>query len=659
MRTEARRRRGRPAARREASEPGNTPWWAAALLLGVVLVAYLPVFSAGFVWDDDFYVTGNRSLLDWSGLKAIWFDPTATPQYYPLVHTTFWIEQHLWGLWAAGYHAVNLFLHAANAVLVWRLLGRLGIPGGYWVALLFGLHPVQVESVAWITELKNVLSALLYLSAWLAWLRFSPLEQQKPQSRHRWGWYAAASACFVGALLSKTVTCTLPAAILLVSYGRRGRIDWREARALAPWFVVAIALGLTTVYLEKHQVGASGSEWSFSLADRLLIAGRAWWFYLGKLAWPDPLAFIYPRWTIVSTQLWQYLFPLAAVAVLAGAFVLRKRLGRGPICALLFFSGTLVPALGFFDIYPMRYSFVADHFQYLACLGPLVLAVTAAQWLSRKLDPIVRTMSGWALGGGVLVALAILTWQQAGIYHDPLSLWTDTIRKNPGCWMAYDNLGNELQLQGRTTEALSAYRAALRIDPSYVDARVNAATSLISLGRTDEALTELREAVREDPELVEAQCHLANLLAERQDFLEAARHYRAALELNSRSVAAHYNYGNLLYRCGQLDEAEAQFKAALDARPSHSESHNALGKLDAQRGDTAKAIAEFQQAVESDGRNLVARQNLAEMLSRQKRYSEAIDQLREALRIDPGNAALARRLEALERAGKSPQKPAG
>jgi hypothetical protein len=370
----------------------RSAWLVALGIVCLTLLVYAPAISAGFIWDDDHYVTENMTLRSLAGLKQIWLDPKATPQYYPLVHTGFWVEYHLWGLDPKGYHLVNVLLHAANAVLVWLVLKRLGVPGALWAALIFALHPVHVESVAWVTERKNVLSTLFYLSAMLAYWRFWPADGAQPQTG-AWRWYGLALLLFVFALLSKTVTCSLPAAILLIRWWKTGRLASRDWLLTAPMFAVGLALALLTVYLEKHHVGAQGEEFTWSYLDRVLIAGRAIWFYAGKLIWPSNLIFIYPRWNIDASVWWQYVFPLAAAGVVLALLVLRNRLGRAPLTAVLFFIGTLTPALGFFDVYPMRYSFVADHFQYLASLGLIVLFAGLSTELAGRLARRATTVA--------------------------------------------------------------------------------------------------------------------------------------------------------------------------------------------------------------------------------------------------------------------------
>ena len=279
----------------------------------------------------------------------------------------------------------------------------------------------------------------------------------------RWGYYWLAFAFFVCAVLSKTVTCTLPAAILVLIWWKRGRVGWRDVCPLVPFCVVGAALGWTTAWIEKYRAGAEGTEWGYGFAERLLIAGRAVWFYAAKLALPAKLTFIYPRWNIDAGQWWQWLFPLAAVTAAVALWVWRRRIGRGPLAAMLFFVGTLGPALGFVNVYPMRYSFVADHFQYLASAGLIAAAVAAAATVVKQRT--VRIVSGVV----VIALFSVLTARQGQIYHDQETLWRDTLAKNPDCWMAHNNLGVLLAARGDLPAARAEYQAALRIKPDVYD----------------------------------------------------------------------------------------------------------------------------------------------------------------------------------------------
>jgi protein O-mannosyl-transferase len=536
-----------------------------ALLVLFAVAAYWPVLSCGFVWDDDDYVEHNVPLESLGGLVRIWVEPTATPQYYPLVFTTFWIERRLYALDPAGYHAVNVLLHAANGLLLWRILRRLAIPAAWFAAALFVLHPVEVESVAWITERKNVLSGFFYLASALAYLRFRPLDRETTN----WRWYAAALACFVLALLSKTVTCSLPAALLLVTWWKRPRLGWRDIGPLLPMFVVGAGFAAVTIWMEKHHVGAYGVYFELTPIDRILIAGRAVCFYLGKLLLPTELAFIYARWTIDPTSALQWIYPIAVVLALAAAWFFRQRIGKGPLVALLFFVGTLLPALGFIDVYPMKFSFVADHFQYLASIGPLTLLAAAGK---AGLESVFAKRPGMPalIGAAWLMTLGVITWTQVPIYADRVELWSDTIRKDPESWIGHHNLAEALfdkrKLDPQNlVEARKHYAEAMRIRPEEW-------SSQYGMGRT------YWNDVEHDP-------------AKAQPFLEAA------IRLKSDSAEARFDLGGLLQKIGKTNEAIDQYEQSVALKPKFADAHYNLGLALATQRRFAEAISRFETAV--------------------------------------------------------------
>jgi tetratricopeptide (TPR) repeat protein len=534
----------------------------AGLLVAATLIVYVPALRAGFIWDDDAHVTENPTLTSLAGLRAIWLDPTALPQYYPLVHSTFWVERHLWGLDPLGYHLSNVLLHAANALLLWTVLEALSVPGAWLAAFLFALHPVHVESVAWVTERKNVLSGFFYLAAAFCCLRFYGLHRsaaraQDDRSTRDWRWYAFGAALFLCALLSKTVTASLPVALLIVLWWKRGRIAWRDVAPLIPLVVVGACFGLLTVWLEKHHVGVQGDPWDLTPLGRCLLAGRILWFYAGKLAWPAQLLFVYPRWRVDPSQGWTYLFPLGAAAVVAGALALRRRIGRGPLAAILFFAVTLVPALGFFNVFPMVYSWVADHFQYLASAGPIALfaaaVATAAARLSRGPGRAVVATAALAP-----VFLGALTWHQCHIYKDAETLWRDTLARNPSAWMAHSNLGSILYVRGDDAQAAPHLRQALDVIPLHANSHFTLARALMNLGRLDEAAALCREELTVWPSDERTLENLGLVALLRGDKETAAKWFYETIRLHPDSATAHANLADILAAQGRVKEASEQ-----------------------------------------------------------------------------------------------------
>jgi len=543
--------------------------WPAAIALTTIL-AYVPAMRGGFIWDDESHVTQSPVLWERNGLLHIWVRPSSIPQYYPLTHTSFWLEYRLWGEQRpAGYHVTNILLHAANAVLLGVVLGRLGLPAAWWAALVFALHPVHVESVAWISERKNVLSTLFYLLAAITYLRFT----ESADRPGRWRLYAGSFVLFACALLSKTVTASLPAALLLAIWWKNGRVRWRDVAPLLPFFIVGAVMGLVTAHIEVHHVGAEGEEFDFSPAQRILIAGRAVWFYAWKLLWPVNLTFLYERWHVDSAELWQWAFPAAAVAMIGALLLARRRIGRGPLVAALFFGGTLVPALGFFDVYPFRYSFVADHFQYLASIGPIALAAAVVHGLGTRLRWPILPLAA------VPAALAVLVWRQASVYETDETLWLDVLSKNPKAWLAHSRLA-----------AIEHQR-----------------------GDFDRAIEHLERSLTMHPRSAWAHCEYGIILNRRQQWAEAEKHLRRAIELNPKHAGAHSALGYNLVRQNRPTEAQEHMTRAVELAPHDSDAWTNLGLLHQRYGRFAEAAQCYRQALAANPRNELARQRLASL----------------------------------------------
>jgi protein O-mannosyl-transferase len=583
-----------------------------AAIVGLAVAAYIPAFGGEFIWDDETWVTANRALRTMDGLRAIWLTPSATPQYYPLLQTVLWAEYHLWGPHPLGYHLVNVLLHALNAGLVWLVLRRLAIPGSWMAAAVFALHPVHVESVAWITELKNVQSTFFYLLALLAYLRFAFHGQSM-------GLYALAFLAFVLAVLSKTVACTLPAGILVLLWLKRGRIDRFDVARLAPFFLVGLVGGLGTALVEKHQVGAQGADWSLSPADRCLLAGRALWFYAAKTLVPIRLTFVYPRWQIDATAWWQWLFPLAAAAVPGVLWALRGRVGRGPLAAVLYFAITLGPALGFVDVYPFRFSFVADHFQYLASLGLIALFVAVATAGARRL-PGRPFRALTAVGCGVLlVVLGSATWSRAHVFADQERLWRDTLAKNPAAWMAHVNLGDLLLNNGRPAEAIPYLDRGLALKPDVPESYHSRGNAARAMGRPDEARTFYERSLQVDPRYAPAYNALGLLLLDQRKEVEAAEEFQRAARLRPDFSDPPFNLGNISAARGNFEEAEAYYERALQIDPEFAKAHNNLANVYAYRGKIEQAIAHYEKALELQPDLGEARRNLDKVRDRLRR----------------------------------------
>jgi Flp pilus assembly protein TadD len=530
------------------------------LLFAAVVTAFLPALAARFIWNDDTYLTANRTLDGLDGLRLIWTQPRANEQFYPMVFTSFWVEKRLWGLAPFGYHLVNVLLHAGSALLLWGLLARLGLRGAWLAAAAFALHPMCVESVAWVTERKNTLSLFLSLLAMHAYLGS---RTRRPLLSFM-GFFL-----FVLALFAKTTAAVVPAVLLVLVWWRDGRVKRADVRPLVPWFAAGIALGAHTAWLERTAVMAVGSEWALSLADRLVLAGRVVLFYSQKILLPLDLSFIYSRWKVDAHAPLQWLPALGALVLLVLAWRFRERLGRGPLAFLLLFSGVLFPALGFFNVYPMRFSWVADHFAYQAVAVFAASAVCgAASWTAGWRTAPKRAAAACAVA--VIVLLGTLTFRQSRIYRDEETLWSATLKKNAACFICHTNYGIWLMEKGRDPEAAAHLEASVRLKPDEVPTLLNLALIDERRGRYDDAAALLRSALRVDPANTAALINLAKADARAGRVNDAIASYREALRLGSPGDhLAHNGLGAALMRQGREAEAVEHFREALRLKPDY------------------------------------------------------------------------------------------
>lgn len=542
------------------------------ILAAITFFAYIPAIGGHYIWDDDQYVTQNHTLQSAQGLGRIWLEPEATPQYYPLVFSSFWLEHHLWGLNPAGYHVVNVLLHICVAGLLFYILQYLHVPGAWLAALIFALHPVHVETVAWISERKNVLSGLFYMGSAVFFLRFFRAGDA-PGSDHgdeQWRHYLAGMVLFICALLSKTVTCTLPVALIVVLWWKKGRITRKEAFSMVPPIIVGAAMGLLTAWIERSHVGAQGANWGISITGRFLVAGRALCFYLWKLLWPLNLMFNYPHWNVDDRVWWQYLYLISTAALFLLLWLKRDRLREGPPGGLAFFAVTLFPALGFINVFPFRYSYVADHFQYLASIGPIAfIAAAAYRMVSGHSQRKKRCFL--AAAAVVLVVLAGKTWVQGYAYADSPTLWNDTLRKNPESALAHNNIGSNLSREGKHQEAIAHFTAALRIMPGSERAHYNLGVELASMGRTGEAMEHYREALRISPRDAQTLNNVGTLLMVEGRSDEAIEHWKRAVDSQPDYIGAHLNLMIAYQATGDRESAMREYARIKDLDPDYAE----------------------------------------------------------------------------------------
>jgi tetratricopeptide (TPR) repeat protein len=611
------------------------------LLIASTLIAYLPALRGPLLWDDNMHVT-RPELQSLHGLRRIWFDLPATQQYYPLLHSAFWLEHRMWGDAVLGYHLTNVGLHAASACLLVIILRRLSVPGAWLAGFIFALHPVCAEAVAWVSEQKSTLSGFFYLASALTYLHFDRTRRKTL--------YFLALACFVLALLSKTVTATLPAALLLVFWWKRGRLQWRrDVLPLLPWFAAGISAGLFTAWVEStpRLIGAQGSQYALTFLQRLLLAGRVPWFYAWKVIWPSDLMFIYPHWKIDSSDAFQYLYPVGLLALtLALGWLTRKN--RGPLAGFLFFVGTLVPALGFLNVYPFRYSYVADHFQYLALLGIVVPVAAGLTLLARRVPTGASPIAAVALSAVLLTTLAAATRRQSATYSDYETLFRTTLARNPGSSFLHSNVGVIFMSSGRETAAAAEFQAAVRITPDDPDSRVNLGLALAQVpGRLTDAVAQYQAALRIAPHLATAHLNLglayASMPGRMQDavaeYRMAIAEYRTGAPGEAEMWQAHFNLG-LAYgqMPGREADALAEERIALAVKPDSALVHFQLGNALHKLGRLDDAIAEYRASVAIDPNVPEVHYELAYALAQiPGRVPEAIAECRKMLLLRPND----------------------
>lgn len=633
------------------SPPSRYIAWAKALILvALIAVVYWPTLDNGLITDDGIYVLGPAdfpALVGWTGLSNMWFALGVTPQYYPLVHSAMWVEFQAWGVDPRGYHAMNMLWHAGVSLLLWRLLYRLQVPGAWLAAAIFAVHPVEVESVAWASERKNLMSAALALSSMLAYLRFQPwlaepigeTQADNSTSGSLW-WLALSIVLYLAAMLSKTVVASAPAVLLVIVWWKRGRIERSDWRPLAPLFAVGIAMGVLSVWMERTYVGATGSDWHLGSVERVLIAGRAVWFYAGKLVWPYPLSFLYPRWTIDAGVWWQYLYPAAALALVVLLWSARHRIGRGPLAAALVFGGVLVPALGFFNVFPFVFSFVADHYQYHASMALIALAAAALTLATAKLGA-GRTMP-WLAAALLLPPLAYLARQETFAYRSEETLFRHAIARYPEAWAAHYDLACTLNVEQRYAEALSEFETAQRLSPGQARIDVGLGDAHAALGHLGAAEAAYRNALAADLDIdsrANNMVHLAGVLNRQGRHAEALELCQQGLKLRKGATDGLATAATALQGLERRDEAVAVLRDWVRIEPRSLKAHLTLAEALSASGNFAAAAVELKSAAELAPDAGALREKLAVAYLQSGQAALAEQELRSALKLPSPTAS--------------------
>jgi len=520
------------------------------------------------------------------------------------------VEHALWGLAPLPYHLVNVLMHGACVVVLWRVLRSLQMPGAWLGAALWALHPVEVESVAWITETKNTESGFFFLLSIFFFLK--RLDVDGPGARITRGWSYVLTMLFAAlAMASKSSTVILPVVLGLCAWWQEGRWHGRNLASVGPIFLLSLAVGALSLWTQGLQLATdTDPRWDRPWPERLVEAGCVVWFYLGKLVWPHPLIIIYPRWEIDAGQGLSYLPLIAVFVVLLILWVFRKSWARPWFFTFAFFLTALFPVLGLVNLIWFLNSFVADHLQYLASMGPLALAGVGIAKLAEFALPAKPWLRA-GVCGALLVIPAGMSWQRGWAFENLETLCTDTLAKNPTSWVAHNSLGVALSEKGRGDEAMAQFQKALEINPHFAETHNNLGNALLQSGQVDDAMAEYQKTLAISPENVDAHNNLGWALLQKKEVDEAISECRKALALNPNFADAHGNLGIAFSLKGQADDAEAEFRQALALKPDDPKIHYNLGNILLAKGQVDEAISEFQETLQLNPSDANAQRKLA------------------------------------------------
>jgi tetratricopeptide (TPR) repeat protein len=615
----------------------------ALVMVAATLWIYGPALHGAWLWDDDVLVTDNFSLRSLGGLGHIWFS-SPLPDW-PLTSTMLWIEWHLWGNETLGYHLCSLALHICSGLLIWRVFNRLGLRLGWLGGLLFVIHPLAVESVAWISEIKNTLSLPFFLLSFDAWL---DAEEKKPSG------YLRSILYFLAAMLAKTSTVMLPLVILLYCWWKRGRVTRQEIKRVFPHFAVALVLGLVSVYFQNTKQDYDPVELG-GFVTRSIGAGTALFFYLEKFILPIELLPIYPKWSLDPPSLLQALTIPALAGLLLGLWTQRKGWGRHALFGLGFFVLNLLPVLGLVKMQYLSISWVADHLVYLPIIGLIGLTVAGLGQIERQLPKFTRPYAIGTVAG----VMALLAWESrsyASLFVNQETLWTYTLQHNPQAWEAHGNLGAILMQTGRLPEAEQQFEEALKIKPDILQVHNNLGVVMAQTGRTAKAVEQFDLALKINPYDVEAHNNLGLAMAQTGRMADAIKQYELALKINPDYALARINLGKAFLKEGQADEATVQFEWALKIDPNLNEAYYNLGTILMQAGRLPEAEQQFEQALKRNLDNAEAHYNLGVALMMTGSVPEALEQFEQAVKLNPYDAVAHNDLGiALKQTGRIPE----
>ena len=690
-------------------------------LVCLTFLVFLRVLWSDFTnFDDQHFVLDNpnvRAGLTLEGVKYA-FTATRTANWHPLTWLSFMVDAQIYGTNPFGYHLTNLILHIINVALLFLLLTQM--TGYLWrsafVAALFGIHPLHVESVAWIAERKDVLSTLFWLLTMWAYVRYVRSLNATDGARiTSWAWYLVGLVLFAIGLMAKPMLVTLPFVLLLLDYWPLGRMDltagisrqecevsqWRFRRAMSlvvektPFFILSALSSLVT-YITQQREGAMASSELYPLQICIGNSIVSYLTYLWKTLFPLNLAVFYPH-PGASLPLWMPIVGIVVLGILT-RWVLKEAKSR-PYATVgwLWYLGTLVPVIGIVQVGSQA---LADRYTYVPLIGIFILVAWGIPE-ALECDMTRRRATGLAIAAcTVLSALAILTWHQVGYWRNSITLFTHAIKAVPGNALAHNqlgkaledlgkfkdaerhfaaavrlnpvgadahyNLGEILAKQGKFSEAIAEYRAALDLNPNHYAAHNNLGMALVELGRTREAIQHFREALRLNPNSSEARNNLANALARGGAFEKAIQSYRETTSKNPHDPVAHYNLGLLLLSKHKLDEAVQELSKAIEIKPDYADAHLNLGLAFAQQGDTQSAMEHFRRVLQIEPNNPEAHNNLGIAFATKGDMQSAENHFRMAIKTRPnyaearynlGNilAAQGKRNEAIEQYTKALQ----
>jgi tetratricopeptide (TPR) repeat protein len=652
----------RPPAQKAGTRTGHASWkerlcrpaclcWLLAL---ATLTVFLPVARQGYVnYDDSDYVTENAHVQ--SGLKwanVVWaFTTGHASNWHPLTWLSHMLDCQLFGSKAGPQHLVSVGFHIANTLLLFLLLRRM--TGALWrsalVAALFALHPLHVESVAWVSERKDVLSAFFFLLTVGAYVRYVEVQSRRAKVQspgagaprftlHASRYYLLSLLFFALGLMSKPMLVTMPFVLLLLDYWplQRSRPSalnsqpstfFRLVAEKAPFVLLAAASSVVT-FIVQRKGGAVSTALTFG--ERIANALVSYVRYIGKMFWPENLSILYPHpghWPA-----WQVMASASVLLAVSVAVILMGRKRPYLVVGWLWFCGTLIPVIGLVQV---GIQSMADRYTYVPLIGLFIMLA----WGIAELIP-VRPWRGSALAVGaaaLLAACACLTGRQIRFWRDSEALFRHAVQVTRNNYLAYNNLGFYLSGQGRTTEAMENYRLALKINPAYEDALNNLGYALAGQKKYAEAIPLYEAALRIKPLHAEVHNNLGNALSETGKIDDAIKHYLIALQQKPDHADAHNNLGIALAMKGKLDEAITHFHEAIRCKPSYASAHSNLGNALAVQHKLDEAIKEYLESLRLKPDDARAHNNLGNALAEQGKVEDAIEHYREALRLNADN----------------------